>query len=110
MGYCTVKQNYQALLLDLSGVLHDGSHVIEGALETVEQARQRGITLRFVTNTATKAAATIVSDLAGMGFDVNREELFTAPIAAKSYAQQRQLKPYCLVHSALQGDRLIIVI
>lgn len=94
----------RALLLDLSGVLYDGSRVIAGAIDTIARARQRQLTLRFVTNTATKSAATILADLATMGFEVAADELFTAPMAAKAYIQAQQLRPFCLIHPALQPE------
>lgn len=100
----TVSLNYEALLLDLSGVLYDGSRPIAGAREAVAQARARGLILRFVTNTATKSAATLIADLQRMGIDVHADEIFTAPMAAKSYVQQRGLRPYLLLHRAIRPE------
>lgn len=87
----------KALLLDLSGVIYQGSTVISGAADTVEQARKLGLTLRFVTNTASKSTQMIISQLAGMGIVIGQSELFTAPMAAKGYIEQHRLKPYCLL-------------
>lgn len=92
---------YDALLLDLSGVLYDGSRVIPGAREAVEQARKLGLILRFVTNTATKSAATLIADMQRMQIDVLPDEIFTAPMAAKAYLQQHRLRPYILLHTAI---------
>ena len=97
-------QSCRALLLDLSGVLYEGSKVIDGAADVVRRARQRGLILRFVTNTATKPAAAIIEQLAGMDITIDKEELFTAPIAAIRYVEQQQLRPYCLVHRALRDE------
>ena len=89
------KLRFKALLLDLSGVIYQGSAVIPGAAETVEQARELGLTLRFVTNTASKSTATIITQLAEMGIAIGHSELFTAPMAAKAYIDQHRLRPYC---------------
>lgn len=94
----------QALLLDLSGVLYDGSTVINGALETVAEARQRGLTLRFVTNTASKSKQQTLRELLAMGFTLEESELFTAPQAAREYLQQHKLRPYCLLHDNLTDE------
>jgi len=93
-----------ALLLDLSGVLYEGQNTVPGAIEAVDWARQAGLTLRFVTNTATDTPATILNRLSGMGFDVHETELFTAPMAAKAYIREKRLRPYCLLHPALMDD------
>ena len=94
----------RALLLDLSGVLYDGHQVIAGASEAIEAFRRQGFTLRFVTNTATKPSAVIINDLKIMGIEVRAEELYTAPLAARDYIQSRGLKPFCLIHKAIQHE------
>lgn len=95
---------YKALFLDLSGVLYDGKTVISGAVEIVAEARRRGLVLRFVTNTATKPATTILNNLKNMGFEVGDGELLTAPMAARAYIEQRQLRPFCLIHRSLRQE------
>ncbi len=99
-----MSPGYDALLLDLSGVLYDGNRVIAGAREMVDEARKRNLIIRFVTNTATKTAATLVTDLQRMGFDARPEEMFTAPMAAQAYLQQQRLRPYLLLHAAIRTE------
>lgn len=94
----------RTLLLDISGVIYEGSTLIEGAAEAIGRARQQQLILRFVTNTATKSAATLLTDLAAMGIDVEAGELLTAPMAAKAYLQQKGLRPFCLLHPNLQQE------
>lgn len=96
--------NAHALFLDLSGVIYEGSRPLPGAAEAVEKARQQGLVLRFVTNTATSSSADILHKLVGMGVHIEADELFTAPIAAKHYIQQHNFRPYCLVHAAIQHE------
>ncbi len=96
--------NYEALLLDLSGVIYDGTRVIQGAVAFMERARATSLVLRFVTNTATKSAATIRQDLLRMGIEIAPHELFTAPLAAKSYIEANGLRPYCLIHPEIEPD------
>jgi HAD superfamily hydrolase (TIGR01458 family) len=99
-----MTSTYDALLLDLSGVLYDGDTIIPGARETVAAARDRGLILRFVTNTATKPAATLIADMQRMRIDIRADEIFTAPMAALSYLQQHGLRPYLLLHQAIRHE------
>lgn len=99
-----MSESFQALLLDLSGVLYEGSRRINGAEHVIAQARQRQMILRFVTNTATKSSVQIIEDLQAMGIGIAPDELFTAPMAAKTYIQQQSLRPLCLIHPALQKE------
>ncbi len=94
-------QSCRALLLDLSGVLYDGTRLIPGAVEAITQARQRGLVLRFVTNTASKPASVILAELLAMGIQARMDELFTAPMAAQRYIEQQGLRPFCLIHRSL---------
>lgn len=94
----------KALFLDLSGVLYDGDRVIDGAREAVSAARQRQLTLRFVTNTATKHREAILGKLRDMGFEIAPEELFTAPDAALAYIRERGLNPFALVHPSIKPE------
>ena len=94
-------QSCRALLLDLSGVLYDGTRIIPGAVEAIAHARQHNLVLRFVTNTASKSAAVILAELEAMGIPVQPDELFTAPMAAKAYIEQQRLRPFCLIHRSL---------
>lgn len=96
--------NYDALLLDLGGVLYDGSRVIPGARQAIAQARKLGLILRFVTNTATRSAAMLIEDMQRMQIDVHPGELFTAPMAALAYLQQHRLRPYLLLHTAIRHE------
>jgi HAD superfamily hydrolase (TIGR01458 family) len=93
-----------ALFLDLNGVLYDRpDQALPGAIDTVNWARRRGLPLRFVTNTATRDDERIRGDLAGIGISVAAGELFTAPLAARAWIEQRRLTPHCLVHPALRA-------
>ncbi|HEY6131856.1 MAG TPA: TIGR01458 family HAD-type hydrolase [Halioglobus sp.] len=93
-----------ALLLDLSGVLYDGDTPIPGAPEVVARAQQRGLELRFVTNTSQKTRSSMLQHLRALGFNVKDHELFTAVDAARQWLLQRQLRPFCLVHDNIRDE------
>ncbi|MCT0246694.1 MULTISPECIES: TIGR01458 family HAD-type hydrolase [unclassified Synechococcus] len=91
----------QALFLDINGVLVEDRAPIPGAIEVLSEARGRGLTLRFVTNTATRGHGSILRDLREMGFALEAAELFTAPLAARHYLLRHHLRPHLLVHPAI---------
>ena len=99
-----METNIKALFLDLSGVIYEGDQVIPGAIEAVAHARAQNLLLRFVTNTATSSSQQIIDKLARLGLHIEAEELFTAPIAAKTYITMHGLHPFCLIHHAIQAD------
>ncbi|MGJ3244250.1 MAG: TIGR01458 family HAD-type hydrolase [Opitutales bacterium] len=97
-------ENVNGLLLDLSGVLYEDDSVLPGAAETVAAARDRGLVLRFVTNTATKPATAILDRLDRLGIRAQPDELFTAPRAARAWLEAENRRPFCLIHEALRGE------
>lgn len=44
----------KALLLDIQGVLVEDGSALDGAVETMQELRRRGVAIRLVTNTATR--------------------------------------------------------
>lgn len=94
----------KAILLDISGVLLDGNQVIPGAIEAVQLMEKEGIQYRLVTNTSRKTRDMIVGNLAEVGIHVDRASIFTAPLAARTYARWRGLKTWCLVSPELLPD------
>ncbi|MCB5186958.1 TIGR01458 family HAD-type hydrolase [Methylobacillus caricis] len=77
-----------AVLFDLDGVLHIGNSPIEGAIETVDLLRVRGIACRFLTNTSTLSRKSLHKKITGMGFYISPEEIISAPEAALRYLEQ----------------------
>ncbi len=94
----------RAVFLDLSGVLYDGSESVPGAAQALRDAQASGLPLRFVTNSARKTRAQLLSDLNSLGFAIDPQALFTAPLTAKAWVQQRNLRPFCLLHSNVLAD------
>ena len=94
----------QGVLLDLSGVLYVGDTALPGAAEALERLRGAGLPVRFVTNVTRKPFDEILKRLHAMGFDIAPEELMTAPRAARAYVEFRELRPYLLIHPALEEE------
>ncbi len=89
---------YQALFFDLSGVLYTGSEAIPGAREAIARAQHSGLEIRFLTNTSRKTCARVLEDLQRLGFNIDPAQLYTAPAAARLWVQERDLRPFCLIH------------
>jgi HAD superfamily hydrolase (TIGR01458 family) len=70
----------ETVLLDLDGTLYVGSQVVPGAPEAVRRLRDRGLTVRFTTNTDSVTPAALADRLARFGFAASEEELVT-PVA-----------------------------
>jgi HAD superfamily hydrolase (TIGR01458 family) len=100
----------QLILLDLDGTLYVGNQPIAGAITTLTQLRERGIALRFITNTTTKSQDELVAQLRVMGFQLHADELISAAVAATlelhSLQQQasRPLRIWPLVADAIKTD------
>ena len=95
---------FDALLLDLSGVLYDGDSIISGALPAVRRVQDSGLEVRFITNTSQKTRSSLLAHLREFGFVVDENQLFTAVDAARQWLQRRQLRPFCLVHENIKGE------
>jgi HAD superfamily hydrolase (TIGR01458 family) len=94
----------------LDGTLYVGDQAIPGAIACLEQLRERGIALRFLTNTTTKSQHQLVAQLRAMGFQLTDDELISAPVAAKLELQclqqrlGRALRIWPLVADAITTD------
>ena len=70
------------ILLDVDGVLHVSGVAIPGAVEAVARLRDRGHSLRFVTNNSTRPQVRLAEELRELGFALDDDELQTTPHAA----------------------------
>ncbi len=94
----------EGVLLDLSGVLYVGDAALPGAIRALDRMRNAGFPVRFVTNVTRKPFDEILQRLQAMGFDIAPEKLLTAPRAAHRYVEAHRLRPYLLVHPALEAE------
>lgn len=73
----------QLVMLDLDGTLYVGKQALPGAVACIQHLRERGIQLRFLTNTTTKSHDELIAGLRVMGFTLEEDELISAPVGAK---------------------------
>ncbi len=94
----------KAVLLDIEGVICVGEDVLPGSLYAVRRIRDLGIPHKFITNTTRRPRRQIVEDLARLGLDVAKEDVFTPSIAARDLLAAQNLSPLLIVHPNLRED------
>lgn len=98
-----MKPAPQALLLDMDGVFYTGDRAIDGAFETLDRLKAGGMPFRFITNTTTRPPAALLDKLAGFGFEVEADQVFTAVSATLNYLEgQGSPALYLLVRDSLR--------
>jgi len=78
----------RALLVDLDGTLYFKGAPILGAAGALQQLKEAGIGLCFLTNTDSKSVRTIRRDLERMGFDVEERDIFTPATALRRFLEE----------------------
>ncbi len=94
----------RGVLLDLSGVLYVGSAAVPGAPEALARLRETGLPLRFITNTTRSTRQAIGEKLRRLGFEIEDDEIFTAPSAVRAYLAEHGLRPQLLIHPGLEPE------
>jgi hypothetical protein len=88
-------ERYAGVLLDVYGVLLDGSGALPGARELISELDSRGVPYAIVTNDASRSIATYVQRFARFGLTIAGERIITSGsllpdyFAAKSLAGTR---------------------
>lgn len=82
-------RHYDAVLLDLDGVVYLGPEPIEGAAEAVGTLRGNGIRVVFVTNNASRAPGEVAARLVSVDVPAIAEDVVTSAQAAASLLAAR---------------------
>jgi HAD superfamily hydrolase (TIGR01458 family) len=92
-------------LLDLDGVLYVEDEPIAGAVEAVAALRDRGLGLRFVTNTTSRPRRAILARLERLGIPVPERELVTpSRLAVEHCVAAGRRRALLLVRDELKAD------
>lgn len=78
----TLLDRYDALLFDLDGTVYRGEHAVDGADEAVAAAHEHGVTVRFVTNNASRGPDEVAGHLTDIGIPAAPDEVSTSAQAA----------------------------
>jgi 4-nitrophenyl phosphatase len=105
-----IKQ-YNAILLDMDGVLYRGDVPLPGVNELLEHCERRGIMYACVTNNSTMTPAQYEAKLAAMGIAMPAARVITSSTATRRYLEHefpRGTPAYYIgmvgLHEALYGD------
>jgi HAD superfamily hydrolase (TIGR01458 family) len=74
----------RGFLLDLDGVLHVGDRPVPGAVEVLQELRDRGFPVRFLSNSTRRSRASVAARLRGLEFSIGEQEILTPAVAAAS--------------------------
>jgi glycerol 3-phosphatase-2 len=83
---------YDAILLDLDGVLYRWPDPIPGAAAAVTALRDAGKRLAFVTNNSSRRPAQVVERLASVGVVATHEEVVTSSLVTASILVERGVR------------------
>ncbi|MDN4175781.1 HAD-IIA family hydrolase [Nocardioides sp. SOB77] len=84
LGSCPtgLVEAYDLAMLDLDGVVYVGGEAVPGAPGHLEQARDRGLRLAFITNNASRTPATVAEHLTSLGVAAGADDVVTSAQAA----------------------------
>ncbi len=91
-----MRPRVKGVLFDIGGVLYVGESPVKGAAEAVRRIKEH-FPVRFLTNTTRMLPETIYEKLRGFGFEIEREEIFTALDATESYVRKHNGSVYPLL-------------
>lgn len=83
--------SFQGIIFDIDGVLEFHGKAYPGAVETLDWLRQRGITIRLLSNSTLKSRQSAADRLQQKGLQVSAEEVITASYATAEYL--REIRP-----------------
>lgn len=95
---------YQALCIDIAGVLTEDDRALPGARDAFLSLRASGVPLRLLTNTSRTPAARVREKLAAAGFETHAGEVMTAPLAIAALLRERGLSAQLIVHPDVRED------
>jgi HAD superfamily hydrolase (TIGR01458 family) len=79
----------RGLLLDLDGTVYEDDRAVPGAPEGLATLRERGLPIRFVTNTTRVSRGTIAGWLERVGVPATADDVFAPPRAARDWLRAR---------------------
>jgi HAD superfamily hydrolase (TIGR01458 family) len=86
-----------ACLIDMDGTLYVGNQPVPGAGKALDRLRRAEMPFRLTTNTTRVPRSRLVTRLQAMDFEIQPDEILTAPVAAAEWLRQRELSVVSLV-------------
>ena len=95
--FSLMLEGIAALLVDLDGVLYVEEERVPGSVEALKRLRDRGLALRFVTNTTAHSRDRTLQKLTRLDFSVDERELVTPAALAVRHCRERGHERVALV-------------
>ncbi|CAJ0588200.1 unnamed protein product [Cylicocyclus nassatus] len=92
-----------AALIDLNGTLHVEDEAIPRAAEALERLRKIW-PVKFVTNTTKESINVLHKRVTGCGIRIEKNEIFTSLLAARSFVEQNKLRPMLILAKEAMED------
>ncbi|KII91835.1 hypothetical protein PLICRDRAFT_105709 [Plicaturopsis crispa FD-325 SS-3] len=83
--YESLLDKYDTWMFDCDGVLWNGEHLVDGALEVLKILRSRNKKVLFVTNNATKSRKSYKGKFDNLGVEAHVDEIYGSAYAAAVY-------------------------
>jgi glycerol 3-phosphatase-2 len=77
----SLARRYDALFVDLDGVVYRGDQLVPGAARVLDEVRRTGTGLLFLTNNSSKTPGQVASKLESMGVRARPQEVLTSAVA-----------------------------
>src|SRR5882724_9843677 len=81
----------KGFLIDMDGVIYKGSEPIPGAVEFINDHRDKGYPFLFLTNNSQRTSRDVCYKLRKIGFNVNDEDIFTCAMATARYLASKKV-------------------
>lgn len=99
MGPEMIAEQFDILLLDLDGVVYVGDRLLPGARRALRRLRERGTTLRFLTNDPRPTRDEVVARLERLGVAASVQEVVTCGWSTAVCLREAGLAPAYVVGS-----------
>jgi HAD superfamily hydrolase (TIGR01450 family) len=94
-----IAERFDAFLFDLDGVVYLGDELLPGSDEALARLREAGKEVRFLTNDPRPTRRQVCRRLAGMGVQVDAEEVITSGWATANYLLQNGVESAYVIGS-----------
>jgi HAD superfamily hydrolase (TIGR01450 family) len=89
----SVAARYDALLVDLDGVVYRADEVVAGASRTLEQVRMLGIPILFLTNNSSRTPSNVAEKLTRLGVRATPTDVLTSAMATAAMLRRESATP-----------------
>lgn len=93
-------EEIKLLIFDLDGVIYRGNSLLPGAREVIENLRQQGKSLAFLTNNSTQTRFQYKRKLARLGIKANVREIFTSAWGTALFLKEKKFKKALVIGEA----------